>query len=47
LTAYGYQYALDKIKKFRGLADHLFGEIATDVIARFCGSLAALLLLAG
>jgi len=47
LTAYRYQYALDKIENFRGLADHLFGESATGVIARFCGSLAALLLLAG
>ena len=29
------------------LSDHLLGEVATGVIARFCGSLAALLLLAG
>ena len=29
------------------LSDHLLGEPATDVIARFCSSLAALLLLAG
>ena len=28
------------------LSDHLLGETATGVIARFCGSLAALLLLA-
>ena len=32
---------------FDFLSDHLLGEIATGVIARFCGSLAALLLLAG
>ena len=32
---------------FDFLFDHLLGETATDVIARFCGSLATLLLLAG
>ena len=32
---------------FDFLSDHLLGEAATGVIARFCGSLAALLLLAG
>ena len=31
---------------FDFLSDHLLGDVATGVIARFCGSLAALLLLA-
>ena len=34
------------IMNIRVLGVHLFGESATGVIARFCGSLAALLLLA-
>ena len=46
LTANRYQYALDKFGNCRFLNVHLLGEIATGVIARFCGSLAALLLLA-
>ena len=34
------------IEDYRVLAVHLLGDNATVVIARFCGSLAALLLLA-
>ena len=32
---------------FNSLSDHLLGEVARGVIARFCGSLATLLPLAG
>ena len=34
------------IEIYAGLTNHLLGEAATGVIARFCGSLAALFLLA-